>query len=121
MYVQIAVFGLTLIFAPCSVRNSIQDSLSIEKTDVTNKSQATNSYEELCAASSIDNIADHLGKIINTTPDIPSFALVASISQDQVEWTNNAEDALIRQYQSPYTVKDKTPLYLLHQQFKTYL
>ena len=121
MYLQVLALGAALLFSPCSVRNSIQDSLSIEKTDVTNKSQATNSFEELCSASSIDSFGDHLGDIINTTPDVPSFALAQETRQNHVEWFYNEEIESLSQYQSPYTVKDKTPLYLLHKQFKTYL
>lgn len=120
-YLQVLALGAVLLFAPCSVRNTIQDSLQVEKTDVTNKSQATNSFEQACSASASDNLGEHLDPIINTTPAVPYFALATTIPHNQIEWINNAEDALIRQYQSPYAVKDNTPLYLLHQQFKTYL
>jgi hypothetical protein len=118
-YVQIAIFGLTLIFAPCSVRNSIQESLNLEKTGVTNKSQATTNSHELCSTSTLDNANNQLAQLVNTTPTLPTFA-IAEIRPSSTEWIKD-EDVALSQYQAPYTVKDKTPLYLLHQQFKTYL
>ena len=119
LYFQVLAFGLILVFSPCSVRNSIQDSLSLEKTGVTNKSKATNNFEELCLTLSIDIAGDNPVEIINTTPELPSFGLAQS-QQNQVAWVSNSALS-ISQYEAPFTVKDKTPLYLLHQQFKTYL
>ena len=119
LYFQVLAFGLILVFSPCSVRNSIQDSLKLEKTGVSNKSKTTKHLEELCLSSVDDNTGDHPVEIINTTPELPSLG-IAQVYNSQVEWEIN-EDLSLNQYESPYTVKDKTPLYLLHQQFKVYL
>ena len=119
LYFQVLAFGLILVFSPCSVRNSIQESLSLEKTGVTNKSKTINDFENLCSVLSIDIAGDHPGEIINTTPDFPLFGMTQS-HQSHIEWVSYT-DLYLNQYEAPFTVKDKTPLYLLHQQFKTYL
>lgn len=119
LYFQVLAFGLILVFSPCSVRNSIQESLSLEKTGVTNKSKTINNFEDFCSTLSIDISGDHPGDSINTTPDLPSFG-TAEVHKSQIAWVSiNALS--LTQYDAPFTVKDKTPLYLLHQQFKTYL
>ena len=119
LYFQVLAFGLILVFSPCSVRNSIQDSLGVAQTDVTNKSKTTNNLEELCASLNVDNTGDHISEIINTTPDLPTFGAFREFDF-QKEWIIN-EDISLSDYESPSTVKDKTPLYLLHQQFRVYL
>ena len=119
MYFQVLAFGLILVFSPCSVRNSVQDSLGFEKTGVSNKSKATNNFENLCSNLSLDLVGDYTADLNNTTPEFPSFGTI-KVYNSQSEWTIN-EDISLRQYKSPYTVKDKTPLYLLHQQFRVYL
>jgi hypothetical protein len=118
-YFKVLTFGFLLVFSPCSVRNSIQESLNLEKTGVTNKSKTTNNFEELCSTLIVDATGDHPNKIINTTPGIPAFG-IAQTQNSQIKWIND-ENLSSSHYQAPSTVKDKTPLYLLHQQFKTYL
>lgn len=117
--IQILAIGLILVFSPCSVRNSVQESLGLEQTGVTNKSKATNHLEELCLTLEFDATGDHPTEIINTTPDLPSFGTLQNY-QPQTKWEINT-DLSLSQYEAPYTVKDKTPLYLLYQQFKTHL
>jgi len=119
LYFQVLAFGLILVFSPCSVRNSIQDSLGLEKTGVTNKSKTTNNFEEQCSTLDVDVSGDHSSELINTTPGIPSIGIL-SVYNAQRDWAIT-EDVSLTQYEAPYTVKDKTPLYLLHQQFKVYL
>ncbi|HLV41641.1 MAG TPA: hypothetical protein VKY37_05140 [Brumimicrobium sp.] len=119
MYFQVLAFGLILVFSPCSVRNSIQDSLGLEKTGVSNKSKTTNNFEDLCSVLSIDVDGDQSSEIINTTPELPSYG-IATVYNSHKNWSINNKVSE-NQYEAPYTVKDKTPLYLLHQQFKVYL
>ncbi|PKR81338.1 hypothetical protein CW751_04590 [Brumimicrobium salinarum] len=119
MYLQVLAFGLVLVLSPCSVRNSLQDALGVAQTDVSNKSKTTNNFEELCSTLNVDNLGDHPSELINTTPEIPSFGRFNAYSI-QNEWIID-EDISLSQYEAPYTIKDKTPLYLLHQQFKVYL
>jgi len=119
VYFQVLAFGLILVFSPCSVRNSIQDSLGLEKTGVTNKSKTTNNFEELCSIVDVDNAGDFPAELINTSPELPAFG-ITHFDHVQVEWTLN-QNLSISQYEAPFTLKDKTPLYLLHQQFKVYL
>lgn len=97
----------------------MQDSLGLNQTGVTNKSKTINNFEEICSALNVDVLGDHPSEIINTTPDLPSFGIL-KIYNAQKEWTVT-QDLSLSQYEAPYTVKDKTPLYLLHQQFKVYL
>ena len=119
LYFQVLAFGLILVFSPCSVRNSIQDSLSLEKTGVTNKSKTTNNFEELCSTLILDATGNHPDQISNTTPEFPSFG-IAQVHKSRINWEIE-QDLSLGQYKAPSTVKDNTPLYLLHQQFKVYL
>lgn len=119
LYFQVLAFGLILVFSPCSVRNSIQDSLSLDQTGVTNKNKTTNNFENLCSTLILDTTGDHPNEIVNSTPGFPLFG-TAQIHKTRIDWEIE-KDLSLRQYQSPSTVKDKTPLYLLHQQFKVYL
>lgn len=119
LYSQILALGLMLVFSPCSVRNSIQELLDLEKTDVNNKSKSTNNTEYSCSGLTIDIAGDYPVEFINTKPHIP----IIGLTQDyhfQITWTAS-KDLSISQYEAPFTVKDKRPLYLLHQKFKSYL
>lgn len=118
-YFKILAFGLILVLSPCSVRNSIQASLNLEQTEVTNKNKATNNLEELCLTLELDTAGDHPTDIINITPDVPSIG-TTQVFTTEIAWGIN-KDLSLSHYEAPYTVKDKTPLYLLHQQFKTHL
>ncbi len=118
-YFQVLAFGLILVFSPCSVRNSIQDSLGVAQTEVTNKSKTTNNFEELCSTLNVDLSGDHSSELTNSTPGLPTFGNFNDYSS-QKEWIID-ESISLSQYKAPTTVKDKTPLYLLHQQFKVYL
>jgi len=118
-YFQVLAFGLILISSPCSVRNSIQDSLGLKKTEVTNKSKAANNFEELCSTLSLETAGVQPNEIINSTPEVPFFGFT-QVESFPIKWINT-EDLSLSSYQSPSTVKDKIPLYLLHQQFKIYL
>ncbi|WP_107039657.1 hypothetical protein [Brumimicrobium mesophilum] len=119
LYFQVLALGLILVFSPCSVRNSIQDSLNLTQTGVTNKSKTTNQFEELCTAFSVDVAGDNPIQKINTTPELPELGNNQNLIS-QVNW-GFAQGLAFNHYQSPSKVKDKTPLYLLHQQFKVYL
>ncbi len=118
-YFQVLAFGLILVFSPCSVRNSIQDALGVAQTEVTNKSKTTNNFEELCSTLNVDLTGDHPSELTNSTPGPFTFGNFKDYSS-QKEWIID-ESISLSQYKAPTTVKDKTPLYLLHQQFKVYL
>lgn len=102
------------------MRNSIEDSLNLERTEVSNKSKTANNFGADCNSLLVENSGDHPKGVVHTTPTIPSFVLASVYSFHDGYW-KSSEDLSISQYEAPYTVKDKTPLYLLHQQLKTHL
>jgi len=119
-YLQVLAFGLILVFSPCSVRNSVQEALNLEQTGVTNVSKTTPSSFESCSTLTIDADAYQTGEIINTTPNlaVKHFGLINDNFKINLQ---KDKESPLNHYQSPSTVKNKIPLYLLHQQFKTYL
>src|SRR5690554_8107422 len=119
LYFQVLVFRLILGCSPCSVRNSIQHSLGVAQTEVTNKSKTTNNFEELCSNLNVHLSGDHSSELTISTPGLHTFGNFNDYSS-QKEWIID-ESISLSQYKAPTTVKDKTPLYLLHQQFKVYL
>lgn len=119
-YLQVLALGLILVFSPCSVRNSLQDALNLEQTGITNVSKTTPTSFETCSSLTINADEYQTGKIINTTPSFDVKQLKFEAYDFNTGLLKDKEDPLNR-YQAPSTVKNKIPLYLLHQQFKTYL
>ncbi len=117
---QVLAFGLILVFSPCSVRNTIQDSLQVEKTAVTNKSVSLHSAAETCLTSLSDIENDQLAQLVHKST--PNYTAISYTHSSELSYCfSSVEDLAVRHYQPPFQVKDKTPLYLLHQQFKSYL
>lgn len=117
LYSQILALGLLLVFSPCSMRNSIQELLHLEQTQVNNKSKTTKNDEAHCANLSIDIDGNQALEFTNTIPKIPLNG-IGDLNSYSIEW-KISNDLFFSRFNTSYTIPNKIPLYLLHQQFKS--
>ena len=110
---SVLLIGL-LLLAPCKVRNTIESSLGLTTTKVTNKIKATAASKTCCASFVLASSAK--AKEVNTQP-LPYLPVSTTALADlgstgaQQQLHSNKEVAL------PPSV----PLYILYHQFKGYL
>lgn len=111
----ISVFGmvLLLLISPCSVRNYVQSSFGVSKTEVNNKSKTTLSSSN-CVSLKTD--ADFLSQL-NT--NFQYLLPENSFSSLKKLFFKHQKDTY--SYYKKYLSNSKIPLYILFQNIKIYL
>jgi len=110
---SVLLIGL-LLLAPCKVRNTLESSLGLTTTKVTNKIKATTASKTCCA--SFVTVSTSKGKEVNTQPlpflpvTTTALAALGSTRSQQLLPTANK-----------VALPPSVPLYILYHQFKGYL
>lgn len=117
-YSQIIFLGVLLILAPCSVRNYIEHSYGLEKTEVTNKSKAAineDSIVENCIADDYLHVDTNQKskKAVSTV-----YNLNAVKPENQNFFNPPVYFGLNQFFQNQSLNKVAEPLYLLYQNLK---
>lgn len=110
---SIALLAGLLLVAPCKVRNSLERSLGLEKSEVSNKLKTTVSVES-CASYEAVQLTE------GTPTDAQGMVtvLLRAVSMDSFDTTLNSENSFFATQQ--HKVASVVPLYILYRQFKIY-
>ncbi|MCK0159898.1 hypothetical protein [Allomuricauda sp. F6463D] len=104
--------GLLLV-APCKVRNSLEHSLGLEKSEVSNKLKTTISIKSCASYEAVQISQDHTTKVV----DIGTLQLPAMASTIVFTASNNHKKFSAVKKQ-PFAAE--VPLYILYRQFQVY-
>ncbi|TXK00083.1 hypothetical protein [Flagellimonas aequoris] len=110
---SVLLIGL-LLLAPCKVRNTIESSLGLTTTKVTNKIKATAASKTCCA--SFVTVSTAKAKEINAQP-LP-FLPITTTALAALGSTGNQP---LLHSDNEVALPPSVPLYILYQQFKGYL
>ncbi|TXJ91024.1 hypothetical protein [Flagellimonas pelagia] len=112
-WLSVLLIGL-LLLAPCKVRNTIESSLGLTTTKVTNKIKATTASKTCCA--SFVTVSTSKAKEVNAQP-LP-FLPVTTTALAALGSTRNQ---LVLDSNNKVALSPSVPLYILYHQFKGYL
>ncbi|WP_228235680.1 hypothetical protein [Allomuricauda sp. M10] len=112
-WLSVLLIGL-LLLAPCKVRNTIESSLGLTTTKVTNKIKATVASKTCCA--SFVTISSAKAKEVNAQP-LPYLPVSTTVLADLGSTSAQQQLHSNKELGLPPSV----PLYILYHQFKGYL
>lgn len=108
-----ALLAGLLLVAPCKVRNSLEHSLGLEKSEVSNKIKTTVSVTSCTSYEAVQISQDHTTHVL----DIGNLQLPALAST--VRFTvSNSENTFSAVEKQPFATV--VPLYILYRQFQVY-
>ena len=110
---SVLLIGL-LLLAPCKVRNTIESSLGLTTTKVTNKIKATAASKSCCA--SFVTVSTSKAKEVNAQP-LPFLPVTTTALADLGSTSAQQQLHSYKEVGLPPSV----PLYILYHQFKGYL